>query len=137
MSGGRVQDVDVHQLAAQGAVLEERFQLSKFARLRPLLAVIEDSESRTARARFRFRRQEGRSLASIEVEASLPLTCQRCLQPVNWPITGSAQLAFAEPGSVAPAARAGLSASAGSRARGWFSLRRDLPAGWVGGVCGV
>jgi len=104
MSGGRLQDVDVHQLAAQGAVLEERFQLSKFARLRPLLAVMEESDSRTARARFRFRRQEGRSLASIEVEANLPLVCQRCLQTVNWPIAGSTQLAFAEPGSVAAGA---------------------------------
>jgi len=104
MSGGRLQDIDVHQLAAQGAVLEERFQLARFARLRPVLAVVDDSESRTARARFRFRRQEGQSLASIEVEANLPLTCQRCLQPVNWPIAGSTQLAFAEPGSVAPGA---------------------------------
>ncbi|MGH8264939.1 MAG: YceD family protein [Steroidobacteraceae bacterium] len=104
MSGGRLHDVDVYQLAAQGAVLEERFQLSKFARLGPLLAVIEDSESRTARTRFRFCRQEGRSLVSIEVEANLPLTCQRCLQPVNWPIAGSTQLAFAEPGNVAPVA---------------------------------
>ena len=104
MSGGPVLDVDVHQLAAQGAVLEERFPLSQFTRLRPSLAVVEESESGTARARFRFRRQEGRLLASIEVEADLPLTCQRCLQPVNWPISGSTQLAFAEPGSVAPAA---------------------------------
>ena len=57
-----------------------------------------------ARARIRFRRQDGRSLASIEVEANLPLTCQRCLQPVNWPIAGSTQLAFEEPGSLAPTA---------------------------------
>jgi uncharacterized protein len=104
MSGARVQDVDVHQLAAQGAVLEERFPLANFARLRPLLAIIEPPGSSEARARFRFRRQEGRSLASVEVVARLPLTCQRCLQPVDWPIAGSTQLAFAESGSGGPAA---------------------------------
>lgn len=104
MSGARVQEVDVHQLAAQGALLEQRFQLSGFDRLRPSLAAVGEAGRREARARFRFRRQEGQSLASIEIEANLPLTCQRCLQLVDWPIAGSTQLAFGEAGGVAPAA---------------------------------
>jgi uncharacterized protein len=98
MSRPRADEVDVNQLAAQGAVVERRFRLSDFVRLRGLLAVAVASEppGREIRARFSFALEQGSPAALVEVEASLPLTCQRCLQPVEWPVVSSSRLAFVD-----------------------------------------
>ena len=96
MSGPRAEEVDVLLLAAQGAALERRFPLSDFGRLRGLLAAPRVPEAREVRARFGFAEEQGRPVALVEVETSLPLVCQRCLQPVDWPVRSAARLAFVD-----------------------------------------
>ena len=96
MSKPRADEVDVNQLAAQGAVVERRFPLSGCARLRDLLAPGQSKQPREIRARFSFAREQGNPAALVEVEASLPLTCQRCLQPVEWPVASASRLVFVD-----------------------------------------
>jgi len=96
MSRPRADEVDVNQLAAQGAVVERRFPVSDFGRLRGLLAPAQEPQAREIRARFSFAREQGSPAALVEVEASLPLTCQRCLQPVEWPVVSASRLVFVD-----------------------------------------
>jgi uncharacterized protein len=96
MSRARAEEVDTSLLAAQGAALERRFPLSDFDRLRGLLAEAEGEVAREVRARFRFAREQERAVALVEVEARLPLVCQRCLRTLEWPIKSSSRLAFVD-----------------------------------------
>ena len=96
MSGPRVQEVDVSELAAQGASLERHFPLKGFARLISAIAPGSQADNRDVTARFRFGREQGKSIATVEVDARLPLICQRCLQPVELPVTSSTRLVFVD-----------------------------------------
>ena len=103
MSGPRAEEVDVFLLAAQGGALERRFPLSDFDRLRGVLVAPRVAEAREVRARLTFSEEQGRPVALVEVEASLPLTCQRCLQQVSWPVTSATRLAFVDATAAASA----------------------------------
>jgi uncharacterized protein len=94
MSGPRAEEVDVSLLAVQGAVLERRYPLSDFNRLRESVVALSEHDAHEVRARFVFAREQGRPVALVDVEASLPLACQRCLRPIEWPVKSSARLAF-------------------------------------------
>jgi uncharacterized protein len=102
--------VDVNQLAAQGAVVERRFPLSDFGRLRGMLALAQALQAREIRARFSFALEQGSPAALVEVAGSLPLTCQRCLQPVEWPVASSSRLVFVDGAEGALAANDGRDA---------------------------
>jgi uncharacterized protein len=87
-------EVDVSQLASEEAEFEKRFLLSDFGRLRDVMAPVQGGDSRPVRARFRFATEQGRAVALVNVETVLALTCQRCLDPVDWPVASSTRIAF-------------------------------------------
>ncbi|MEZ5500048.1 MAG: YceD family protein [Steroidobacteraceae bacterium] len=62
---------------------------ASLARIAPELAADEG----WVRGHAEFGRDYGLSLVSIELQAELPLVCQRCLRTVRWPVSASSQLA--------------------------------------------
>lgn len=84
--------VDCARLAADAAVLERIYPLSELSRLKDLLADARGS----VKARFAFSRLEGgRVGASVAVQATPRLVCQRCLQDFDLPVTGDSEIEFA------------------------------------------
>jgi uncharacterized protein len=92
--------VDCARLAADAAVLERVYPLTEFARLKDLLADARGS----VKARFAFSRLEaGRVGATVAVEATPRLVCQRCLQDFDLPVSGESEIEFAMSEAEAPA----------------------------------
>jgi uncharacterized protein len=99
MSGPRAEEVDVQHLASQGGTIDREYPLSDFRRVQDLLPAMvgpetAGNEPRAVRARFGFARAGGRAVAEVQVKAELPLICQRCLQPMLWPVDSMATLVF-------------------------------------------
>lgn len=94
MSGPRAEEVDVALLASQGGTIDREYPLTGFGRVQDLLPGVAGIEPGAVRARFVFARENGRPVADVQVNAELPLICQRCLQPMLWAISSSATLAF-------------------------------------------
>jgi len=69
--------LDVRKAAAREAVVSGRVPLSSLSRLADVLASAEGDA--TARCRF-SRDEENRSIVDVDVEATVQVTCQRCLQ---------------------------------------------------------
>jgi uncharacterized protein len=91
--------VDCAHLADNAAVLERVYPLGEMPRLQDLMASPEGS----VHASFAFGKVDsGRVGATVAVEATAQLVCQRCLQPVAYPLAGSSEVEFA--GSVSPGA---------------------------------
>jgi uncharacterized protein len=91
--------VDCAHLADNAAVLERVYPLGEMPRLQDLLASAEGF----VHASFTFGKVDsGRAGATVEVESTAPLVCQRCLQAVAYPLAGSSEVEFA--GSVSPGA---------------------------------
>ena len=92
--------VDCARLAADAAVLERVYPLNELSRLKDLLADARGS----VKARFAFSRLEaGRIGATVAVEATPRLVCQRCLQDFDLPVTGDSEIEFAMSEGQAPA----------------------------------
>jgi uncharacterized protein len=92
--------VDCARLAADATVLERVYPLNELARLKDLLADARGS----VKARFAFSRLEaGRVGASVAVQATPRLVCQRCLQDFDLPVTGESEIEFAMSEAEAPA----------------------------------
>ena len=84
--------VDCARLAADAAVLERVYPLSELSRLQDLLA---DSRG-SVKARFAFSKLEaGRVGATVAVQATARLVCQRCLQAFALPVSGDSEIEFA------------------------------------------
>lgn len=47
-----------------------------------------------ARGRVRFSRQMGQAVADLEVDAQPEVVCQRCMQPMRWPVTVKSRIAL-------------------------------------------
>ena len=47
-----------------------------------------------ARGRVRFSRQLGQSVADLEVSAQPEVVCQRCMQPMHWPVKVKSRVAL-------------------------------------------
>jgi uncharacterized protein len=91
--------VDCAHLADNAAALERVYALGEMPRLQDLLASPEGS----VRASFIFGKVDsGRVGATVAVESTAQLVCQRCLQAVAYPLAGSSEIEFA--GSVSPGA---------------------------------
>ena len=91
--------VDCARLAADAAVLERVYPLSELSRLQDLLA---DSRG-SVKARFAFSNLEaGRVGATVAVQATPRLVCQRCLQGFALPVSGDSEIEFAMSEAVAP-----------------------------------
>jgi uncharacterized protein len=100
MASGLSDRVDCARLAADAAVLERVYPLSELSRLRDLLADVCGS----VKARFVFSRLEaGRVGATVAVQATPRLLCQRCLQSFELPVSGDSEIEFAMSEAQAPA----------------------------------
>jgi len=83
--------VDVDVLADEGAGLERRYPVGRFARLAD---TVSDGRGEVV-ARFDFARVGERIPAcEMELEAVVTLTCQRCLEPYAQPLRSETRLAF-------------------------------------------
>jgi uncharacterized protein len=91
MAPGLPDRVDCAHLADHAEVLERVYPLGEMPRLQDRLA---DSQG-SVRARFAFAKLEsGRAIASVAVEASPHLVCQRCLRGFAYPAAGSSEIEF-------------------------------------------
>jgi len=92
MASGLSDRVDCARLAADAAVLERVYPLSELSRLQDLLADARGS----VKARFAFSKLEaGRVGATVAVQATPRLVCQRCLQGFEMPVSGDSEIEFA------------------------------------------
>jgi uncharacterized protein len=109
--------VDCAHLADDGAVLERVYPLGEMPRLRDLLA---DAHG-AVHARFTFARLgSGHAGASVAVEASPRLVCQRCMQGFAFAAAGSSEIEFSNgSGEGAPNSPREVYATD----EGWVSLR--------------
>ena len=100
MASGPSDLVDCARLAADAAVLERVYPLSELFRLKDLLADAQGS----VKARFAFSKFEaGRVGATVAVQATPWLVCQRCLQAFELPVSGDSEIEFAMSEAGAPA----------------------------------
>jgi uncharacterized protein len=109
--------VDCVHLADDRAVLERVYPLGEMPRLQDLLADAEGS----VRARFAFAKLGvGHAGATVAVEATPRLICQRCLQGFAFAVAGSSEIEFSSGSDVDPAnSRREVYAAD----EGWVSLR--------------
>ena len=92
MAPGLPDRVDCADLADHAAVLERSYPLGEMPRLQDLLA---DARG-FVRASFVFAKVDsGRAGATVAVEATPQLVCQRCLQGFAFKIAGSSEIEFA------------------------------------------
>ncbi|MEP6547437.1 MAG: YceD family protein [Gammaproteobacteria bacterium] len=91
MAPGLPDRVDCAQLAENSVVLERVYPLQSMPRLQDLLADAHGS----VRARFAFARVDSeRAGASVTVEATPLLVCQRCLRGFPFVAAGSSEVEF-------------------------------------------
>jgi uncharacterized protein len=91
MAPGLPDRVDCAQLAENAVLLERVYALQSMPRLQDLLA---DSRG-TVRARFAFARVDAEHAgATVTVEATPHLVCQRCLQGFEFAAAGSSEIEF-------------------------------------------
>jgi uncharacterized protein len=83
MSAGWSKRRDIDPLADGQARFDLAIPLADFPRLRPQLAVVGDD---LATGSVGFLRDQGFAAADLEVRASIPLVCQRCLGAVRYPV---------------------------------------------------
>lgn len=82
--------LDAEHLASAGAVVEREYPIAEFARLANLLARPEGK----ATARIALSRIEGIAAGDLRLQATVQLTCQRCLRPVRRLVESESRLAF-------------------------------------------
>jgi uncharacterized protein len=84
---------DLDRLAARGAVLDGEIELKRLARLNELL----HADSGSVRASLRFRQRSGGWLiVEVKYDATLNLTCQRCLEPMTQRVEASIEMGLLE-----------------------------------------
>jgi uncharacterized protein len=92
MAPGLPDRVDCAHLADNAVVLERVYPLGEMPRLQDLLADTRGS----VRARFAFAKVDsGRAGATVAVEATPQLICQRCLEGFAFAAAGSSEIEFA------------------------------------------
>ena len=52
------------------------------------------SKDGEAKGKVRFSRQQGRAVADLEVSAQPEVVCQRCMQPMRWPVNVESRIAL-------------------------------------------
>lgn len=88
--GSKLRDVSV--LADEGAVVPVEIPVSELPRLLPELV----DGSGVARGELRFGRHLDTAMADVALEATLTLTCQRCMRPMAQPVVSSSRVYFPE-----------------------------------------
>jgi uncharacterized protein len=93
MAPGLPDRVDYARLAGDGAVLERVYALDSLPRLRDVLA---DTRGSLA-ANFAFAKlASGRPGATVAVQGTVWLTCQRCLHGFAFPVAARSEIEFAD-----------------------------------------
>lgn len=90
MPDGWSRPLDAEQLADRRSDIEFSIPLPALPRIAPLLARPEGS----ARGKASFAREQSLAVVDLTVEAELSLVCQRCMQPMSWPVVGRAHIAL-------------------------------------------
>jgi uncharacterized metal-binding protein YceD (DUF177 family) len=100
MASGLSDRVDCARLAQDAVVLDRHYSLSELTRLRDLLADADGS----VRAYFAFTALGGGRIgATVAVEASPHLVCQRCLKGFELAVKAESEIEFANSEAEAPA----------------------------------
>ena len=100
MASGLPDRVECARLAEDGAVLERTYRLSELDRLQDLLA----DSSGSLRAHFAFASLDGgRAGATVSVQATPRLVCQRCTQGFEHSVASESEIEFAATEAEAPA----------------------------------
>jgi uncharacterized protein len=81
---------DVDRLADGQADVAFEIPLDQLPRVRAQMA---DSGGHVSGVAH-FRREAGFRVAEIEMQGVVPLVCQRCLEPMQWPVSGSGRVAL-------------------------------------------
>jgi uncharacterized protein len=100
MASGLPDRVECARLAEEGAVLERTYRLSELDRLQDLLA----DSSGSLQAQFAFASLAGgRAGATVSVQATPRLVCQRCTQGFEYSVASESEIEFAATEAEAPA----------------------------------
>jgi len=91
MAPGLPDRVDCARMAEEAVYLERSYALGEMPRLKDLLA----DELGSVRASFAFTKVAGRPGATVAVQATPQLVCQRCLQGFTYPVAGTSDIVFA------------------------------------------
>jgi len=90
MSLGWSRRAPVDSLVGTEAAIEFTIPLAELPRVSHELSAA-DGE---ARGKVRFSRQLGQAVAELDVSAAPEVVCQRCMQPMRWPITVKSRIAL-------------------------------------------
>src|SRR3954471_19002722 len=90
MSLGWSRRAPVDTLADTGTVIEFSIPLTELPRVSHDLT----SRDGDAKGRVRFSRQQGHAVADLEVSAQPEVVCQRCMQPMRWPVQVKSRVAL-------------------------------------------
>jgi uncharacterized protein len=80
----------VDTLVGTDAVVEFTIPIAELPRVSHELVGTEGSAS----GRVRFSRQVGQAVADLEVKAAPEVVCQRCMQPMRWPVVVNSRIAL-------------------------------------------
>jgi uncharacterized protein len=84
------QPLEVARLADGGADVDFAVPLAELSGLRSLRAGV----AGTVSGRAHFSRVEGMPVADLSVSGTAMLQCQRCLQPMEWPLEATSRIAL-------------------------------------------
>jgi uncharacterized protein len=104
MSAGWSKRVEIDPLADGSARIDFEIPLSEFARLRLPAGDMHD----VARGHAQFSRDQGFVIADVEVHATVPLTCQRCLGVLRLPVESRSRVMLVGTEGEADSAPAGI-----------------------------
>jgi uncharacterized protein len=82
--------LDAENLATAGSVVEQEYEVERFARLADRLARPEGKAS----VRLRLSRIDNLAAGELQLRAMVELVCQRCLSPVRRVVESESRLAF-------------------------------------------
>ena len=83
---------NVAALADEAGQVQLAIPLERFERIAPQLAATQG----VVNGSVALAREEGRIVADVAVQAQLQLRCQRCLEPMPWPVQSSSRVALLE-----------------------------------------
>ena len=90
MSLGWFRRAPVDTLVGTGTAMDFAIPLGELPRVSQQLA----ATGGEARGRVRFSRQLGQAVADLEVDAQPEVICQRCMQPMRWPVKLQSRVAL-------------------------------------------
>ncbi len=90
MSLGWSRRAPVETLVGTETAIEFSIPLSELPRVSHELT----SKDGDAKGKVRFSRQQGQAVADLEVSAQPEVVCQRCMQPMRWPVKVKSRVAL-------------------------------------------